>query len=269
MAVTNNAPALAVGKKIIRNTDFGIYTQAKDLLAAAEAEAQSIRAQAKKQAEQILEDAKSEAEQIKRSAQAEIVKEKSTLQARVRGEVRTEMESKYAGLIGAANLRLNRLGGNVQQEVVDLTLATVRHLFGALPRGKRVAGLALRALEEIQSKHRVELRVHPDVLIDTKKALLEAAQVSELAGIIDLAVDAKLKPEEGQLFTHNGMIRINLEEQLKRLTDSLKAADAPAQAARPAAQAQRPAARPAPARSAPARLNNVANKPAAKPTNKS
>ena len=106
-----------------------------------------------------------------------------------------------------------------REAVLSLALEVVRRVAPSIPRERWLVALAREAAADLAVSPRRVLRVHPDAVAAVEAGLREAGDVAFDA----VRPDASLGPDEAEIDTGAGSLRIDLEAQLHEIGRALDA----------------------------------------------
>ena len=105
-----------------------------------------------------------------------------------------------------------------QQNSATLAIDIVRKIGLAEPTPDCLLALAVKSSEELQANEKACLCVHPDVLDEVNNRL---KNVKDIDWLLRVETDESLEPDDCQLKTAHGVLRIGLESQLRVIERSL------------------------------------------------
>lgn len=176
--------------RVLRAADADLYADAAEALAAARADASRMVAEAAAGIE--------------------------AKRARARAEAVAAVESERARLLADAALGASRELAGLRTALADAVADGVARILGARPAAKAAAAAAAHAVESLQDRTGIALRVPPGQADAVRKAVADPA--------VRVLTDATLGDDECVIETSAGFVRAGIAAQVARLREALRAA---------------------------------------------
>jgi type III secretion protein L len=201
LAVLNTANAgiePALGRVVIRGSEYLVYCTAEDLLAKARTEAA-----------RILENTRKEADNIREQGFLAGREEAIAAQSRIISDIAAKGESYLA---------------EMEDKIISLVMVAIRRVIGEMDDHARVSRVVRNALSVVQRQNRVSIRVAPSMAESVKADLESILLPYPLIHMAEVTPDDSLDNNDCILETRVGTVKASLEGQLKALQSAVEQA---------------------------------------------